>query len=439
MCLFIIVFVLLTQFMIKHLDRFLGKGLEISIILKFIFYHSLSILSLAAPMAILVATMMAFGRLSSDNEITGFKSAGISYYSFLKPGLFFGFIIVFLMIPFNLWFQPEIIHNTRKLSYMISKNRPDIEIKENMLNNIYEKIIYVGDRINRNSFGDIVIFDKENKKHYTTILADIGNFTSLEDGLLLDLLNGSIHEKTSADNKEYRRTYFDNYKILVPFDKINLDKNRVLIRQDREMNYQTLREKIDYKYSEINKMENSNIMNLNKVAKLQLVKDNLRSNLDSLLRLGGKSNEDYKNKFIKLNQTKTSINNLNNNIVKNNKIIPHLMHDINKYKVELHKMFSIPIACIVFIFLGIPLGIIAKKGSFSISIAVSIGFFILYWALLTIGQFLGDEGKLNAGIAMWLGNIFIGFISIYLFYLSSNENSKLRLDFLKIKKITQIK
>ena len=433
MCLFIIIFVLLTQFMIKHLDRFLGKGLEFSIILKFIFYHSISIISLAAPMSILVATMMAFGRLSSDNEITGFKSTGISYFDFLKPSLVFGIIIVILMIPFNLWIQPEVVHSTRKLSYTISKNRPDIEIKENMLNNIYEKIIYVGNRISDNSFSDIIIFDKENKKHYSTILADNGNFNSLEDGLILDLKDGSIHENTSTDHEEYRKTYFSNYTILIPFEKINIDKNKVLIRQDREMNIAALLKKIDYKKTEITKMQSSNILNKEKISKLEIKKNRIRNNLDSLIKYEGKSNAHYKDQFIQLNKTKSSINNLNNNIIKNNKIIPHLNNDINKYKVELHKMFSIPIACIIFILLGIPLGIISKKGNFSISIAVSIGFFILYWALLTIGQFLGDEGRLHAGISMWLGNIFIGIISIYLFYISSNENRRLNLKQIKIR------
>ena len=76
---------------------------------------------------------MAFGRFSSDNEITGFKSSGISYFHFLKPSLLFGVIIVTIMIPFNLWILPDMNHNTRKLSYQVSKERPDIEIKENMI------------------------------------------------------------------------------------------------------------------------------------------------------------------------------------------------------------------------------------------------------------------------------------------------------------------
>jgi len=198
-------FVLLTQFMIKHLDRFLGKGLSFITIFKFIFYQSASILSLAAPMAILIATMMAFGRLSSDNEITGFKSSGISHFHFLKPSLLFGIIVVTIMIPFNLWILPDMNHNIRKLSYQITKERPDIEIKENMINVIYEKIIYVGDRINNNSFMDVAIFNKDSIRNKTTILAESGNFNSLNDGLVLDLYNGSIHENIKSTNHEYRK------------------------------------------------------------------------------------------------------------------------------------------------------------------------------------------------------------------------------------------
>ena len=75
-----------------------------------------------------------------------------------------------------------------------------------------------------------------------------------------------------------------------------------------------------------------------------------------------------------------------------------------------------------------------KKGNFSISIAVSLGFFVLYWALLTIGEFLGDEGHLNPGLAIWLGNISIGLISLYLFYASTTENNIIKLSIATIKK-----
>ena len=423
--LIVLIFVLLTQFMIRHLDRFLGKGLSFATIFKFIFYQSANILSLAAPMAILIATMMAFGRLSSDNEITGFKASGISHFYFLKPSLLLGIIILGIMIPFNLWILPEMNHNIRKLSYQITKERPDIEIKENMINVIYEKIIYVGNRINNNSFMDIVIFNKENIRNKTTILAESGSFNSLNDGLVLDLYNGSIHENIKSSNHEYRKTYFEKYKILIPFNKINLDKNKVLVKNDREMNVNTLLSEINYKKNELIKLNRNN-----DDTKIRI--DELENEKQGLFIAG--SNKPPKKNKIRLNQIETSINNIKNNIRKNDKLIPILKNDINRYKVELHKKFAIPIACIIFILLGIPLGIVSKKGSFSISIAISLGFFIVYWALLTVGEFLGDEGKLNPGLSMWIGNIFIGILSIYLFYISSNENIRINNTILLIRK-----
>ena len=118
----ILIFVLLSQFILKNLDRFLGKGLSFGIIIKFLFLNSAWIISLAIPMAVLVTTLMTFGKLSSDNEITAFKASGISYNTLLKPTLGFAVTILILLIPYNLWLLPEMNHNVRKLSFKISKN-----------------------------------------------------------------------------------------------------------------------------------------------------------------------------------------------------------------------------------------------------------------------------------------------------------------------------
>ena len=322
-------------------------------------------------------------------------------------------------------------HNIRKLSYKISKERPDIDIKEYMLNDIYQKTIYVGSRINSNTFSDIIIFDKDNIKNKSTILAEIGHFTPLNDGLLLDLNEGSIHELINSKSNEYRKTYFNNYQITIPYDKININNNRVLVRQDREIIYEELNEKIDNNFKLIKQLNAQNLRNKDKISNLSIKQNKLTVSIDSLNKLD-KEKTLYKKYFIKLNQTKNSINNLNNNIKNNNAIIPNYLNEINRYKVELHKKFSIPFACLIFILLGIPLGIVSKKGSFSISIAISLGFFILYWSMLTLGEYLGDEGKLNPAFAMWMGNIFIGILSICLFYISSNENVQSISNFMKL-------
>ena len=84
------------------------------------------------PMAVLVTTLMTFGKLSENNEITAFKASGITYNSLLKPCLAFAILILTILIPYNLWLLPDMNHDVRKLSFKISKNRPDIEFNENI-------------------------------------------------------------------------------------------------------------------------------------------------------------------------------------------------------------------------------------------------------------------------------------------------------------------
>ena len=417
--LFVIIFVLLSNFALKSIDKFLGKGIEFIVILKFLFFNSAWIFSLAVPMSILITTLIAFGRLSSDNEITALKSSGITYFDFLRPAIMFSLCIILFMIPFNLWILPEMNHNAKKLSYEISKNRPDVQFNEQLLNNLGDKTIYIGQRLDDNLFEEIVIFDKKNYNNHTTTLADIGNFISIEDGIILNLKNGSIHEKLKKNN-EYRKTYFENYKIAIPFNELNINHNAIITRQEREMNLSLLIEKIAYYKNKINLLEN-NITNNN------ILLDSLNKQLASL------QSSEVKN-LLEIKLINNKINNLESSQEKNKKIIPMHKKEINKYSVEAHKKFSVPIACLFFIFLGVPLGIIARKGTLSISIGISLLFFIIYWAFLVLGENFADKNKINPAIAMWTPNFLIGLFSYYLYLLYTKDNKQLKLDFSFLKK-----
>jgi lipopolysaccharide export system permease protein len=87
---------------------------------------------------------------------------------------------------------------------------------------------------------------------------------------------------------------------------------------------------------------------------------------------------------------------------------------INQYLVEINKKYSIPVACIVFVFIGVPLGIIARRGTFGVAATLSIGFFLLYWASLIGGEKLADRGIIPPWIGMWIADIVLGIIGIYL-------------------------
>ncbi len=100
----------------------------------------------------------------------------------------------------------------------------------------------------------------------------------------------------------------------------------------------------------------------------------------------------------------------------------------NKYLVEIYKKYAIPAACLIFVFVGAPLGILVRRGNFGVSAVIALGFYVLYWACLVVGEKLADRDILPPSIAMWLGDIVVGMLGIYLTMLVSREASIVRID-----------
>ena len=227
--------------------------------------------------------------------------------------------------------------------------------------------------------------------------------------IVINLQNGSIHEGLAND--EYRKTYFNIYKIAISFDQLEFNLSNNLIRQERELNINALSKKIkSYK----NNIKNTEI-------KITL-NDNKIDSLNKLLSI-------YKNNLLMINMIKNQIDNQISRKDKNFKLIKNQKQQINKYSVEVHKKFSIPIACFIFILLGTPLGIMAKNSNMSVSIAISILFFIVYWSFLIAGEDFADRGRFNPALSMWAPNIFLGMIAFYLYLLISKENINFSFNF----------
>ena len=194
MALFALLFVLLANFLLRSMDRFLGKGLEFTLILEYVLLNLAWILALAVPMAMLVATLMAFGRLSSDNEIAAMRSVSVSYFGFLGPALLFSFIIAGLMIYFNNQVLPEMNHKARMLSADISRKRPDLDFEVGyFIDTIPQYNFLLGSR-NGETFSDITIFSNKDGSKQQTIIAATGTISTADEGVVLHLVNGVIHE-----------------------------------------------------------------------------------------------------------------------------------------------------------------------------------------------------------------------------------------------------
>ena len=415
------------------MDKFLGKGLDIVLLFEFILLNMAWILALAVPMAILVSTLMAFGRLSSDNEITAMKACGTSFLKLLIPAVFFGSLITVLMMAFNNYLLPDMNHKARLLSADFSRTNPEILFDTGyFIDQLPDNIIFIGGKGADDLFTDIVIFNKSSDIQSRTILANKGTIKKLDDGYLLELFDGTIHELSKKINKqkadEYRIIDYETYDIVIPMENMTLNRKNTSIRGDREMDYEMMVQKINTVKQKLNTVENR-------------INSRLEKELDDKRNFHEKSKDEvlsiiknFEEKEISLLKSTTSnpnsinvlkrrMKNLKRGINTDYSLKKSHEKSINSYRVELHKKFSIPFACIVFILIGAPLGIISKKGGLGTSISISLLFFVIYWAFLIGGEELADRGLLSPPLSMWLPNIVLGIVGIYLCYIMVYEKN----------------
>jgi len=423
------------------MDRFLGKGLELSLIFEFVFLNLAWILALAVPMAMLISTLMAFGRLSSDNEIVALRSISASYMKLLFPALMFSFIVAGLMMYFNNQILPEMNHKARMLSSDISRKRPDMDFDVGyFIDAIPQYNFLLGSRDGQ-VFNDITIFSNRDRGKQQTIIANLGTISTIDDGVLLHLVDGVIHEYIGNEKNEYRQIHFDEYQVMIPVDNMVMNRKDSNIRGDREMTFRMMKNKIK-SYEE--KINSTHIRVRNRLIS-EAEKLNIDPCIDSVTFVTPVIAEQTLTQFTldiadSITQVKGAsvirverrIKNLKRGIKSDFSLITSYQNSINKYLVELHKKFSIPFASVVFILIGAPLGMMARKGGFAVSTAFSLGFFIIYWAFLIGGEEFADRGFLPPALSMWLPNLVLGSFGIIMCYWQSLEIRTVNLDILNI-------
>ena len=438
LALIVLLFVILTNFLLRSLEKFLGKGLEFSLIIEYVFLNLAWILALAVPMAVLIATLMAFGRLASDNEIVAMRSVSVSYFNLLLPVIVFGISVTIIMMYFNNQILPDMNHKARLLSSDISKKRPDLDFEVGyFIETIPNYTFLLGER-DGETFKDITIFKNIKNQQKQTIISESGTISTVNDGVFLHLLNGVIHEYLGNEKNEYREIYFDKHIVMIPIDNMSLKRRDSSIRGDREMTYDMMKDKIaDYEkkksftharivnrlISEGKKIDyDFKIDSTALMTPLQVKKviSNYKLALeDSIIQSMGVSTSRINRRISKLEK----------GIKSDFVLIKSYSNSINKYLVELHKKFSIPFASIVFILIGAPLGMMARKGGFAVSMAFSLGFFIIYWIFLISGEEFADRGFLSPALSMWLPNLVLGPLGLFMCYWHSQEQKlkKIRL------------
>jgi len=238
--LLIIVFVLFTQFLLRAIDRFLGKGLDLTTIFEYLFLNLGWITALAVPMAVLIAALMAFGQFSEDNEIIAMRASGISFLTIVRPALAFGFSIAVSLILFNAFIMPEMNFKARMLSGDIYRKRPDLNIEPGyFMDDLPDYSMIIRDK-KENILKDVRIFSKGIGETQTSIHSETGEISTIDDAIILNLFNGEIHELDLNDYGNYRRIEFNKHVITIPADDRLLNRRDTTSRSDREMTIQMI-------------------------------------------------------------------------------------------------------------------------------------------------------------------------------------------------------
>ncbi len=420
---FIVIFVFTFQFIYKYIDHLVGKGLSWWVITQVITLNLAWMVTLAAPMAVLIATLMAFGSLSSTNETTVMRSSGLSTLRLIIPVLICSGILCYLLILFNNKVLPEANHRTRVLMTDIQKTRPTFVIEQGRFTDDISgyNLLVRKTFENSNKLEGVFIIDNSNPQYSNTLTADSGqiNFSKDYTKVILDLYYGEIHQIDKKDpTGEYRKIKFEKHIVKIDAQGFGFNKSddNAMSRGDRELSADSMRNII----ANINRSFESDILNsITQVQQLALEFGRVKYDTTKLdttaLKQNGLLIQSVSNRF----------KGYRNKLLQQKQVERANQKQIDMFLVEIYKKYSIPFACVVFVMIGAPLGMITRKGGFGVAAGMSLGFFLLYWACLIGGEKLADRELLSPFLSMWVANIVLGLAGIYFVFRDSLNINRL--------------
>ena len=433
--LLIIIFVLFTQFLLRAIDRFIGKGLDIGTIFEYLFLNLGWIAALSVPMAVLVAALMSFGQFSEDNEITAMRASGISFNTILRPAILFGITISGVLILFNSFIMPEMNFKARMLSGDIYRKRPDLNIEPGyFMDDLPSYSMIIRDK-EGDTLKDVRIFSKGSGQTQTSIHSKTGELSTIDDAIVLDMFNGEIHELDTRDFGNYRRIEFDKHKITIAADDLFLNRRDTTSRSDREMTVPMIFDKRENISKRINIVNSRIGRAFTRTGLDSIVPNSFDESKVILLDYKKSYNADTSFTADQKYKKEKDINITERQLRNEYNLLRSYMKSSSKYEVELHKKFSLPIACILFVMTGASLGVLFRKGGFTIAVGLSFGFFLIYYIMMIGGEDLADRNIVSPVVGVWSPNIILLAISMYLILHTVREQAPLGTSFAFFRKL----
>jgi len=440
---FICIFVLLMQFVWMHVKDLVGKGVEISVLAEFFVYAVANVIPLALPLAILLASLISFGNLGEKFELTAMKAAGISLFRIMRP-LAIG--IAFIAVG-AFFFSNNVLPKSQMklwaLIFSLRQKSPELDIPEG---EFYDGVdgynIYVRHKDKRTGLlCDLMIYDYSNGfQNATVMVADSGRLAFSADNkyLILRLYNGESFENLNQQqqritatqkNVPYRRETFAEKQLLIDFDtEFNRYDESVLQDQHVSKNVVQLIQSIDS--VQVLAEEKSRDQSRNLVENRYFGRERKSGRVLIPVEANERKSYDIDSLFAHLSDgqqrlaVETAVDKATtqrDQIEYNALLLDDSQRYIRKHEIELYRKFTLAFACLIFFFIGAPLGAIIRKGGLGAPVVISVVMFIIYYIIDNTGYKMAREALWPCWAGMWLSSFVLLPIGIFLTYKAATD------------------
>ena len=433
--------ILLMQYLWVYVDDLVGKGLGIGIILEWLLYASATMVAMAAPLAVLISSLMTFGGLGEKYELVALKSAGISLGRLMFPLAFFCIVIGAASFWFSDQVTPVAWYKMKSLFLNIKDQKPALSIEEGSFYDGFDNyVIRVGKKHRDNeTIEDILIYDHSQRLgNITMTYAKKGKMTITPDGkyLLFILQDGFFWDESTNTNSNSGKTsqypltrarFDEQYK---RFDlssfEIQETENTFYKSNTKAMSIAELNDQIDTTKKEIAAIAATatqhffnNIYSYNYVQQLDTISnDTTKCSIAAAMEQMEASRKQEVITFAK-QVSETGINTVGYAYdevkYKNNTLWSH--------QIEWHRKFTVPVTCLLFFFIGASLGSIVRKGGIGVPLLITVAFFTVYFAISIFGEKLAKGSYFPVSIGMWLSTILLLPICIFLTAKATTDSS----------------
>ena len=447
MTFFIVVFVLLMQFLWKYVDDLVGKGLDIKVLAEMLFYASFGLLPYAFPLAMLLASIMTFGSFGENYELLAMKSSGISLYRIMKPLVVIAILVTLTAFYFANYVLPHTNLRFTTLLWSVKQQRPELVLQEGVFTSEIDgySIRYGSKDKKNNVLYDLLIYDHtRNRTNESVTVADSGFLSITEDKkyMVLHLYNGvnysEENRQTARRGQEtypFRRDNFEEQTIRVKvrgFDFNRRDEN-IFRNTYRMLNIEQLRFMEDSLGTDYYGRLRNFMLQIRLNAPVTRKIHNLTAQHDSLKREvdiaadSVFSFDEYfekQDKWVKAEITQSALSEARNNVQTLNMYDDELYNrkkNLNKYTMERHKKYTLSLAVLIFFFIGAPLGAIIRKGGLGMPVVVSILLFIAYYIVSMTGEKSAREDIWDMFAGMWFSTFIFLPVGIWLSYKAATD------------------